>query len=274
MEQLGPYQLIRTINVGSVGQVFLARRARDDSGLTTEDGDVVVKRLHRELARQPIHVDLFRSEGTTAQRFEHPNLVHAFDAGEVTRKSGEVDHYIAMDLVRGPNLAQLSGRGPVPVAVTVRMAIDLCAGLDHMHQAGVVHCDVSPSNVLIGPQRTWLTDFGVTNPIGQAQPQARGTVAYMSPEQAKGEPLDARSDVFSVGTIMWELLAGRSLFLRDAPYLTVAAVVEDPIPELRNPSLVPVEGVVLRALARDRDQRFESCRALADALAPLVRENT
>jgi serine/threonine protein kinase len=259
VERFGSYLLARPINVGSVGEVFLARRAEP------AEGELVIKRLHRELARRPAHVELFIEEGRTAQRFAHPNLVHAFDAGSVER-GGERDFYIAMDLVRGPNLAQLAGRGPVPQRAAHRVALDLCAALGHMHEAGVVHCDVSPTNILIGPERTQLTDFGVTNPAGQPQPQVRGTVAYMSPEQARGEPIDARSDIFSIGAVSWELLARRPLFLRAAPYLTLAAVVEDPVPPL--PDAHPeLERLIRRALARSVDERWPSCSAFRDALA-------
>jgi eukaryotic-like serine/threonine-protein kinase len=260
MEPFGPYRLERTINVGSIGQVFLARRDGDKNGAPP----IVVKRLHRELARRPAHVQLFLEEGRMARRFRHPNLVHAFDAGTVGR-----DHYIAMDLVRGPNLAQLIERGPAPPRAALRIAADLCSGLSHMHTSGVVHCDVSPTNVLVGPDRVQLTDFGVTNPAGEPQPQVRGTVPYMSPEQARGEPVDGRSDVFAVAAIVWELLSGRPLFQRLAPYLSLAAVVEDPLPALGDhpvEALALLTPVLTRALAKDPAERFLSCAALATAL--------
>ena len=266
VERFGSYALEQTINVGSVGEVFLARwldRAADG------DGQFVVKRLHRELARRPAHVELFADEGKVAQRFAHPNLVHAFDAGSIERGRGERDHYIAMDLVRGPNLGQLAARGPVPAGAVLRIARDLCAALGHMHAAGVVHCDVSPTNSLIGPERTQLTDFGVTNPSGQSQPQVRGTVAYMSPEQARGQPIDGRADIFSIGVVGWELLARRPLFLRAAPYLTLAAVVEDPVPAFDDggdPSLTALAAVLRRALERDVTRRWATCEQMSAAL--------
>ncbi len=269
VERFGSYALEQTINVGSVGEVFLSRWLDRDKG---GDAQFVVKRLHRELARRPAHVELFVEEGKMAQRFAHPNLVHAFDAGSIERsrgERGERDHYIAMDLVRGPNLGQLAARGPVPARAVRRVARDLCAALGHMHAAGVVHCDVSPTNILIGPERTQLTDFGVANPIGQPQPQVRGTIAYMSPEQARGEPIDGRSDVFSIGVVTWELLARRPLFMRAAPYLTLAAVVEAPVPEVDgggDPSLAPLAAVLRRALERDLERRWRSCEQMAAAL--------
>jgi serine/threonine-protein kinase len=265
VEQFGRYALEQTINVGSVGEVFLARWHDPQK----DDGPLVVKRLHRELARRPAHVELFIEEGHMAQRFAHPNLVHAFDAGSLERDGGERDYFIAMDLVRGPNLAQLSARGPVPARAVWRIATDLCAALGHMHASGVVHCDVSPTNILIGPERTQLTDFGVANPIGRPQPQVRGTIAYMSPEQARGQPLDGRSDVFSIGVVSWELLARRPLFMRSAPYLTLAAVVEDPVPAVAedgDPSLAALAAILRRALERDVQRRWASCEQMAAAL--------
>jgi serine/threonine protein kinase len=271
-EPFGPYRLERTINVGSIGRVFLARRSAGERAADADGEPIVIKRLHRELAHRPAHVQLFEEEGRMARRFRHPNLVRAFDAGEVERpaQSAEApDHYIAMELVRGPNLAQLLERGPLSPRVALRIAADLCSGLQHMHAGGVVHCDVSPTNILIGPDRVQLTDFGVTNPVGEPQPQVRGTLPYMSPEQARGLPVDGRSDVFAVGAILWELLARRPLFLRGAPYLSLAAVVEDPAPDLvaaAGPALAALAAPLARALAKDPAERLLSCADLAAAL--------
>jgi eukaryotic-like serine/threonine-protein kinase len=287
-EPFGPYQLERTINVGSIGEVFLARRT-DGSGTANSGGEphgpVVIKRLHRELAHRSVHVQLFVEEGRVARRFRHPNLVHAFDAGAVERSARSpdrrrgdstgdppagADHYIAMELVRGPNLAQLVERAPPSPRAALRIAVDLLGGLEHMHTSGVVHCDVSPTNILIGRERALLTDFGVTNPVGEAQPQVRGTVPYMSPEQARGLPVDGRSDVFAVGAILWELLARRPLFLRSAPYLSLAAVVEDEAPDLAGaagPALAALAPLLARALAKEPAARYASCAELSAALS-------
>jgi serine/threonine-protein kinase len=175
-----------------------------------------------------------------------------------------------MEWVRGPNLAQRIERGPTPPRAALRIASDLCSGLAHMHDMGVVHCDVSPTNILVGPDRVQLTDFGVTNPAGEPQPQVRGTVPYMSPEQARGEPVDGRSDVFAVAAIVWELLAGQPLFHRAQPYLSLAAVVEDPLPPVdagRHPLLAALAPALSRALAKLPANRTASCAELAASLA-------
>jgi serine/threonine protein kinase len=296
-EPFGPYRLERTINVGSIGEVFLARREVDRPSVHGEiasprpipqaieqqsacgapagasDGEpLVVKRLLRELARRPEHVEMFIEEGRMARRLRHENLVRAFDAGTVEgvlrgpgRDLRYEDHYIAMELVAGPNLAQLAGRGPVPARAALRVAADLCAGLEHMHREGVVHCDVSPTNVLVGPDRALLTDFGAASRLGLPQRRVSGTVPYMSPEQARGLAVDARSDLFAVGVILWELLAGRPLFQRAAPYLTLAAVVEDPAP-LLDGELAAIAPILARALAKNPDERQVSCAELGAAL--------
>src|SRR5687768_2796572 len=131
-DELGPYRLHRTINVGSIGEVFLAERTGDTVAGQPREA-VVVKRLHRELARLPEHVELFREEGRLAQHFSHPNLVKAFDAGATER-----DHYIAMELVRGPNLLQLRARERPSVAQVLAIVIDVATGLDHVHRDGLV----------------------------------------------------------------------------------------------------------------------------------------
>jgi eukaryotic-like serine/threonine-protein kinase len=259
-EEFGSYRLHRTIAAGSFSEVFLAERA-DDTAAGRPRVPLVIKRLHRELARMPEHVELFREEGRLAQRFDHPNLVHAFDAGQVGG-----DHYIAMELVRGPNLLQLRDLEWPTLPRVLAIVADVAAALDHVHQAGLVHCDVSPTNLLIGPERAQLTDFGVASAAGHPQRQVRGTFGYMSPEQARGESLDRRSDVFSLGVVLWELLKHEPLFHRKERYLTLAAVVEDPVPPLMDADLAALEPVVQRALAKDPADRFESCLALAAAL--------
>ena len=279
MERFGPYRLEQTINVGSIGEVFLAHGPAPEDGDGAGEGQkaLVIKRLHRELARRPAHVELFIEEGRVARRFVHPHLVHAFDAGSVERppEDGDgaaADHYIAMELVRGLNLAQLGARTRTPPARAVlKVGVELCAALEHMHQAGVVHCDVAPSNILVGPERIQLTDFGVASPAGQAQPRVRGTIPYMSPEQAQGQPVDGRSDLFSLAVVLWELLAGRPLFLRSAPYLTLAAVVEDEVPALAAGAPPAVEEALRQALSKDPAARFTRAADLGAALDRALR---
>jgi serine/threonine-protein kinase len=251
--RLGPYSLSSLIGQGGVASVFRAEGP---------EGEIAIKRLHPQMARQPDQVALFVAEGELAQRFRHENLVHAMEAGEA-----EEGRYIAMELVRGPNLAQLCELRPPNRRAAARIVAAICAGLDHLHREGYVHCDVNPTNVLVGPERTVkLTDFGVTSESGRRQEEVRGTYAYMSPEQARGGALDPRSDVFSAGVILWELWSGQRLFRRDAHYLSIAAVVEDAVPSLGEPALDELLG---GALAKEPAQRYPSCAELAERLESL-----
>jgi serine/threonine-protein kinase len=260
-EDFGTYRLHRLIAAGSFSEVFLAEAYAETPPADGERRPLVIKRLHRELARLPEHVELFREEGRLAQQLEDRHLVHAFEAGQV----GD-HHYIAMELVQGPNLAQLLALERPPVARALAIVCEVASGLDHVHRSGLVHCDVGPSNILVGPERTQLTDFGVASAAGHPQRQVRGTFAYMSPEQARGERLDRRSDVFSLGAVLWELLKHAPLFQRRERYLTLAAVVEDPTPSIDDAGLAPLEPILQRALAKDPADRFESCLTMVAAL--------
>jgi eukaryotic-like serine/threonine-protein kinase len=254
VETFGPYTLVQTIGEGGLSSVYLAR--------SETAGEVALKRLHREIGRRPGQAALFEEEGRLASRFTHQNLVHAFETGAIGP-----DHYIAMELVRGPNLAQMLETKQPTRRGAARVVRDVCAALEHVHEGGIVHCDVTRTNILVDPERAKLTDFGVATPMGEAQLAVRGTWAYMSPEQARGLQVDRRSDVFSVGVILWELLARKRLFRRPEPYLTLAAVVEEPTPLLDDRAL---NVVVQKALAKDANERYQTCAALADALEDAV----
>ena len=249
-QAFGPYTLARPIAVGGIGEVFVAEH---------EAGTCAIKRLHRELAERPEQLALFRAEAALARQLSHSNVVKVIDSGEV-----DGEHFIAMELVRGPNLVERRESGPVSRSQALRVAIDVCAALDHIHDSGFVHCDVSPSNILLNQEGSAkLTDLGVASQLGTRQPDVRGTFAYMSPEQAKGETLSRSSDVFAVGVVLWELLMNARLFRRGAQYLTIAAVVEDPAPSIGDDALAPV---LARALRKRAAERYSSCAELANAL--------
>lgn len=195
----------------------------------------------------------------------HPNVARAIDHGQ----SGETC-WIAMELIEGLTLADLIAVRPALAreapAATFRILLDACAAVAHVHDRGVMHRDVNPRNLIVGLDGvTRLIDFGVAEvaPLdGVGQPN-RGTWAYMSPEQVRGERMDQRTDVFSLGVVAWELFAGRRLFYRGADYLTMAAVVEGTVPPLDDRAL---RDVVTRALAPLPDDRWPDVAALAEAL--------
>ena len=255
-----------------MAEVFLASRDASDAPPT----QIVVKRLSREMEGNNELVDLFLAEGhlMTNVLCPHPNLITVNEVGRVG------DHlFMEMEYVQGPDLSQLIERvRPNGIApnVAARIVLDVCCALEHVHSrtddngapAGIVHGDVNPSNILIDSITgvAKLTDFGVAVRGGKGSDgTVRGTHAYMSPEQVRGEAMDARSDMFTIAVVLWELLAQRRLFRRGERYLTLAAVVEDPTPKL---DAVPeLDKALQRATAKSPADRYSSCAELAVDIA-------
>ncbi|MEM9488816.1 MAG: serine/threonine-protein kinase [Myxococcota bacterium] len=251
---------------------------------------LAVKRISREMSRYSEVFELFAQEGELASRFDHPKVVRVFDVGDVGGRP-----YIAMEYVPGADLARLRERmsrvlDPGPA---VKVVLDLCEALsyvhdvadDHGHSLEVVHGDVTPSNILVSTHgEAKLIDFSVASSSAQNRAQGsgkktvRGTYAYMSPEQVRGEAIDRRTDVFAVGVVLWEGLTGRRLFRRHANYLTLTAVVEDEAPRLADLDIELERGVdrldsiLARALAKDRDRRYPAIPELAADLRTLAEE--
>jgi len=255
--RLGPYRLHRRIALGGTAEIWLAAHAEAEAG----SARVVVKRMLPELRVHPEALALFEAEAKLLARCQHRHVsaVHAHG------HDGD-DHWIAMEHVEGIDLAEL-GRGPLGPALLAML--DLLAALEHVHASGVVHCDVNPHNVLVRARgEAVLIDFGVACEIGGPGVRpARGTWAYMSPEQVQGEPMDGRSDLFACGAVLWELASGRRLFRRDQLWLTMAAVVEQEVPPLDDPEL---DAICRAALVKDPARRIASAAALAGALAELA----
>ncbi len=278
--RFGDYTLMRKLGAGGMAEVFLARV----SGRQPAPGSppvVVVKRILPHLSRNRALVDLFLNEARITARVEAPNVARVYYAGRVDDRD-----YITMEFVAGADLARLQTRCDASAAATLgcgavtRLVRDVCTGLQAAHDSvgddgaplELVHGDIHLHNVMVTFEGTAkVIDFGVARATSNApDTAARGTYAYMSPEQLKGEPYDRRSDVFSVGAVAWELLAGRPLFKRTANYLTMRAVVEDDVPPLA-PALGPdgeaLDPVLSRAVAKQPGDRYDSCAELADALA-------
>lgn len=262
VERYGPYLLRQRVGLGGTAEVWLAEPDEPPSGGSPM---VAIKRLQPEMRIHDEVCALFAAEGDLLSRFDHPNIVAALDVGIVGDRP-----YISMEFADRGDLAVLLRGGALPPGVAVRIALDLCAALVHVHAAGVIHSDVNPGNVLLSAEgRVRLCDFGVaaTDHRGGA---VRGTYAYMAPEQARGEIIDARCDIFALGATMWEMLSGRRLFQRDAPYLTLTAVVEAPTPALSHvfTDLSPevasrLDAITSRALSKETGVRYQSVAELA-----------
>jgi serine/threonine-protein kinase len=283
---LGRYTLFDKIGQGGMADIFLAR-AQTELGATRL---VVVKQILPRLAESPEFADLLIIEAKLAARLDHGNVVQVHDLGKV---DGIL--YIAMQYVEGFDLIELLRRcsrtkTALPVQYSLLIVIEALRGLDYAHRRenedgtplGIVHRDVSPSNILISLEgEVKLCDFGIAH-ANDAAPHPedviKGKAGYMSPEQARGEAIDARADVFSVGIVLWELLAGRRLYrvaAEGGPSLLEQAKAAR-IPQLASRGLPAEETlfrIVQRALALDREERYQTARQLLRDLEDYVAES-
>lgn len=230
---------------------------------------VAIKVLSAHLATDAQFVARFEAEAKTAASLDHPNVVRVFDTG-VDRGR----HYIAMQYVQGPTLAELVARdGTLEPSIAVNIAARVCDALAAAHRLGLVHRDVKPANVMLEDARTVkVMDFGIAKTATGGLTQAGdvlGTAAYLSPEQASGGAVDLRSDIYSLGCVLYEMLTGRTPLPGDT-LLEVAnrLATERPAPpsQLNTAVGVELDQVVMRALEKDPDRRFESASRMRDAL--------
>jgi len=263
----GSWQLDALVAVGGLGEVWRARRG---------DTIAALKRLHTHLARNEEAVRQFSVEQrltTTLPR--HANVVHGFEAGDVEGRP-----YVVLELIEGEDLRRIvappatkqnvtPAPAVIPHARVIQLVAAACDGVAHLHDNGFVHGDVCPGNVMVttspAGDRVVLIDLGVARAIGEAG-AVRGTHAYMAPEQVRGEAWTRATDVFALGVILWELTAGARLFHRGPPWLTMAAVVEDEVPPLRDAAL---DAIARGALAKNDVERTPTATELAAALRAL-----
>jgi serine/threonine-protein kinase len=278
VETFGRYELLRKLATGGMGQVFLARQ----KGPVGFQKLLVVKRLLPHLSEDTDFIKMFLDEARIAGILNHPNIAQIYELGDV---DGVL--YIAMEYVQGEAISQVNARanqrkGGLPLGLKCRIIADAAAGLDHAHQArspsgrklGLIHRDVSPQNVLVGFNgNVKLIDFGVAKVSNKLSHTVVGTIkgkhAYMSPEQARDEELDARSDVYGLGIVFYELLTSQRLFKRESDMATLKAVVgAKVIPPSEAVPGIPksLDAVVMKALARRREERFQSAGELQLAL--------
>lgn len=280
----GAYARIQELASGGMGSVELARAL---SGPYAGQF-VAVKRLHPHLEREKQFADMFFDEAWITAGLRHPNVVQILDWGEDA--SG---HYLAMEFVPGDSLHALLREAhkagiKVPVDLAIFIAAKTAEGLHAAHELRnergelrhLVHRDVSPSNVLLGLDGSVkLIDFGVAKARDRLAHTTTGAIkgkfGYMSPEQARGQPVDRRSDVFSLGIVLWEMLALRRLYRSESELEILRMIVEDPplpIRQVRPEVPVSLENVLNAALAKRRDDRLGSCAEFADFLWDIYRE--
>ncbi|MFD4572032.1 Stk1 family PASTA domain-containing Ser/Thr kinase [Streptomyces sp. NPDC058417] len=257
----GRYELGHVLGRGGMAEVYLAHDTR--LGRT-----VAVKTLRADLARDPSFQARFRREAQSAASLNHPAIVAVYDTGE--DYIGDVSiPYIVMEYVDGSTLRELlhSGRKLLPER-SMEMTIGILQGLEYAHRSGIVHRDIKPANVMLTRNgQVKVMDFGIARAMGDSgmtmtqTAAVIGTAQYLSPEQAKGEQVDARSDLYSTGCLLYELLTVRPPFVGDSPVaVAYQHVREDPqAPSVFDPEITPeMDAIVLKALVKDPDYRYQS----------------
>src|SRR5215471_9075773 len=275
MEQFGKYTLVRKIGTGGMAEVYLARTSVAQ-GLNKT---LVIKKIHTAYARSRQFVTMFVDEAKIALGLNHPNIIQVFDFGAV----GDT-YFLAMEYVEGIDLLRLlqeaaKARLRLPYGLSAYVVQQLAKGLDYAHRKtdefgqplGIVHRDISPQNVLL----SWdgavkIVDFGIARArdVHEEEGVIKGKFAYMSPEQARGEPVDCRSDVFALGIVLYELCAGRPLFPgkgKEVLELVKAGAIP-PVREAARDLPESLERIIGKALAFHRDDRYQTARDLQNDL--------
>ena len=271
--KFGEYELIKYFATGGMADLYLARR-------NDHEGDLVLKKIQTRYVDFTKVVKMFVDEGRIAQALDHPNIVRVLDVGQ-----HEGTYFIAMEYISGRDLLAICRRGvevqkflPRPLAVAI--LVQALRGLQHAHEKlgpdgaplRVVHCDISPGNIVVSWGGTVkIVDFGISRAAIQLRAEdhsVAGKYNYMAPEQIRGEPVDARADIFAMGILLYELTCARRLF-RGRPEQVMHLVLEEPIapPTTVRPDYPPtLEKIVMRALERDPAARYQTARALRDEL--------
>ena len=277
--RLGPYEVVAPLGAGGMGEVYRARDARLDR-------TVAVKILPPELAVDERYRQRFEREARAASALSHPHIAHVYDVGEQ-----DGTHFIAMEYVEGENLRELATRGPLDVDRVVEIGAQMASALEEAHARGVVHRDIKSANAVVTPKgQVKVLDFGLarrdrddagtldSEQVTEARTQAGvvvGTVPYMSPEQALGTDLDARTDLFSLGVVLYELATGRLPFVGNTATQTIDQICHATPVELgasRKGVPAELERIVRKCLEKDRDRRYASARDLMVDLRNLQRD--
>ncbi len=273
------YRVIDRLEAGGMAEVFRGE-ALSVQGFKKQ---VAIKRVLPHLAQNKSFIRMFLDEARLGARLNHANIVTVFDIG-----AADNTYFIVMEFVDGANLKTVletlkkQGKRPGPKEM-LYIGMEVCRGLSYAHELRddngtplhIVHRDISPPNILLTQRgEVKVTDFGLAKATTQLEKTDPGVVkgkfSYLSPEAAMGQEVDARADVFAVGIVIWEALAGRRLFLGDSDYETVKKVQKAEVPSLRtiNPAVdEALDGLLRKTMARDRDERFGSARDLGDAIA-------
>ncbi len=271
MKQLGIYRLIDRLGAGGMGEVWRA----EDTKLLRQ---VAIKILPEQLASDPEWKARFLNEARSIAQLNHPNIATIYSIDQ----QGET-LFIAMELIEGESLSSVIARGPMIPADAVRVAVHVSDGLSEAHSKGIVHRDIKPENIILSPRFVKVLDFGIAKQIGgTADPGLTGggfvlgTPHYMSPEQALGRTIDARTDIFSVGVLLYEMLSGQKPFAGDAVTEILLRIVMNEPRDIAQAAfgITPaLADIVRRCMKKQPDERYQSCEELRAALASSLKED-
>ena len=258
----GRYEVGELLGYGGMAEVHRGRDVRLGR-------DVAIKVLRADLARDPSFLNRFRREAQAAAGLNHPSIVSVYDTGEDVHADGTTQPYIVMEYVEGRTLRDiLKAEGRLPTRRAMEVAADVCGALDFSHRNGIVHRDIKPANVMITPAgAVKVMDFGIARALADNAATVTqtanviGTAQYLSPEQARGEAVDARSDVYSTGCLLYELVTGAPPFQGDSPVAVAYQHVREnaAAPSSRNPEIPPaLDSIIMKALAKNQLNRYQS----------------
>ena len=257
----GRYRILRKLGSGGMANVYLA----EDEDLGRR---VAIKILNDRYANDELFIERFRREAKSAAALSHPNIVSIYDRGEA-----EGTYYIAMEVIEGRSLKELIlTRGPLPIGQAIAFTFEILDALRFAHRHGIIHRDVKPHNILIGGERLKVTDFGIARAGASQMTEAgsiMGTAQYLSPEQARGAPVTASSDLYSVGIVLYEMLTGKVPFSGDSAIeIAMKHLNELPKPPSKIRPEIPedLDHVVLRALAKAPEDRYQTAEEFAEDL--------
>ena len=268
--KFGKYTLIDRIAVGGMAEIFLARQA----GLEGFEKTIVIKRIRPHLSKQSNFVKMFLNEAKLAAQLNHPNIVQIYDLGKI----GE-SYFIAMEYIFGRDMRRIIPKAdalgiPFPMVYALKIASSVCEGLYYAHARtdmygnalNIVHRDVTPENIFVSFDGTVkVLDFGIAKAANQIEQtragEIKGKLSYMSPEQCMGKPLDNRSDIFSLGVVLYEWLTGFKLFTGDSEVAILKSITEGKIyaPSYFKADIPEgVEAILMKALEKDREKRYQT----------------
>ncbi|MBI3182475.1 MAG: serine/threonine protein kinase [Myxococcales bacterium] len=268
--RFGKYTLVDRIAVGGMAEIFLARQA----GLEGFEKTIVIKRIRPHLSKQASFVKMFLNEAKLAAQLNHPNIVQIYDLGKI----GE-SYFIAMEYIFGRDMRRVIPKAdsmgiPFPMVYALKIASSVCEGLYYAHQKvdmygnplNIVHRDVTPENIFVSFDGTVkVLDFGIAKAANQIEQtragEIKGKLSYMSPEQCMGKPLDCRSDLFSLGVVLYEWITGFKLFTGESEVAILKSITEGKIyaPSYFKADIPEaVEAILMKSLDKDRDRRYQT----------------